>query len=300
MDARGVTTFVPQFRVRLPLMNRIFAQDARWLTIRASNGETVPLASAIQKSLSVHVDNCQTNRKFALNDGVSSSLPELAFNRLQLSEQEYCGLQRRNFGQFIAREAMLDEEYWTAAWLRTEVHWEALPCMRNADIHKRKFAEQAFYALKRRCSGQEGNSLKCFCLVAVKKEDKNVRRTVIKSIVGTLDISIRQYFSGETYPGEIRKSTALFAAPKPFDAHKYAYISNVCVSKYARRQGIATNMLYLAADVASFTGMKMLFVHVNADNTPAQELYSKCGLKFLETVSHRHLEDNKLLMYMEL
>uniref|UniRef100_A0A7N1A2H2 N-acetyltransferase domain-containing protein n=1 Tax=Kalanchoe fedtschenkoi TaxID=63787 RepID=A0A7N1A2H2_KALFE len=170
----------------------------------------------------------------------------------------------------------------------------------NADAHKVKFAEREFYALKKRCSGQEGNSLKCFCLVAVKKEDKNIRRTVLKSIVGTLDLSIRQYFSGETYPGEIKRSTALFAAPKPFDAHKYAYISNVVVSKYARRQGIATNMIHLAADVASFTGMKMLFVHVNADNTPAQDLYRKCGLKFSFSASPQPSKDDKLLMYMEL
>lgn len=35
----------------------------------------------------------------------------------------------------------------------------------------------------------------------VKKEEKNVRRTVLNSVVGTLDLSIRQYLQGETYPG---------------------------------------------------------------------------------------------------
>uniref|UniRef100_A0A7N0TA82 DBP10 C-terminal domain-containing protein n=1 Tax=Kalanchoe fedtschenkoi TaxID=63787 RepID=A0A7N0TA82_KALFE len=205
MDAHGVAAFVPQFRVRLPQVSWVVPGDARCLTIRACNRETVPLASTIQKNLSVHVNHSQTNRQLAFNDGKRSSLPELSFNRLQLTEQECCGLQKRSFGQFVAREAMLDEEYWTAAWLRTEAHWESQPGMRNADAHKVKFAEREFYALKKRCSGQEGNSLKCFCLVAVKKEDKNIRRTVLKSIVGTLDLSIRQYFSGETYPGRHKK-----------------------------------------------------------------------------------------------
>lgn len=40
----------------------------------------------------------------------------------------------------------------------------------------------------------------------------------------------------------------------PFDTHKYAYISNVCVAKFARRQGIASNMLYLATDIATSAG----------------------------------------------
>ena len=40
----------------------------------------------------------------------------------------------------------------------------------------------------------------------------------------------------------------------PFDAHKYAYIANVCVAKFARRQGIATNMVHLATEVATLAG----------------------------------------------
>lgn len=37
--------------------------------------------------------------------------------------------------------------------------------------------------------------------VQVKKEEKNIRRTVLNSVVGTLDLSIRLLFRGETYPG---------------------------------------------------------------------------------------------------
>ena len=39
-------------------------------------------------------------------------MPELSFNRLQLTDEEYCGSHIRKFGRFIARETILDEEYW--------------------------------------------------------------------------------------------------------------------------------------------------------------------------------------------
>ncbi|XP_057483227.1 GCN5-related N-acetyltransferase 6, chloroplastic-like isoform X3 [Actinidia eriantha] len=188
----------------------------------------------------------------------------------------------------------------TAAWLRAEAHWESLSYMRYVDNYKRKYADQEFYALKRRCTGQDGNSLKCFCFVAVKKEEKNIRRSVLNSVVGTLDLSIRQFLLGETYPGEIKRPSAILASHKPYDTHKYAYVANVCVAKFARRKGIALNMLYLATDVASLAGMKQLFVHVNADNLPAQELYKKTGFKIVEAASSPLSKDQMLLMNMEL
>lgn len=38
-------------------------------------------------------------------------------------------------------------------------------------------------------------------LFQVKKEEKNVRRTVLNSVVGTLDLSIRKFVQRERYPG---------------------------------------------------------------------------------------------------
>lgn len=38
--------------------------------------------------------------------------PDLKFDRLQPSEQDLVQDMKLEFGQFIAREAMLDEEYW--------------------------------------------------------------------------------------------------------------------------------------------------------------------------------------------
>ncbi|XP_028071963.1 uncharacterized protein LOC114274144 isoform X3 [Camellia sinensis] len=306
MELKG--KFVTQFKVRqqprlttLLLSKRAKRQS---LVVHSIFRETFPVSNSRWKTLEVHCDNNQSIWQPAVSKNDSSKPPELSFNRLQLSDQEYNGLQRRNFGRFVAREAVLDEEYWvgsmsdftlqTAAWLRAEAHWESLSCMRHVDSYKRKYAEQEFYALKRRCMGLHGNSLKCSCFVAVKKEDKNIRRTVINSVVGTLDLSIRQFLSGETYPGEVKRPSAILAS------RKYAYVANVCVSKFARRQAIASNMLYLAIDAAALAGMKQLFVHVNADNKPAQELYKKTGFKIIEAASSPLLEDQRLLMSMEL
>lgn len=57
---------------------------------------------------------------------------------------------------------------------------------------------------------------------------------------------------------KIKKLSAVLAGQEPFDTRTYAYIANVCVAKFARRRGIALNMLYLAADVATMAG----FVHI--------------------------------------
>ncbi|XP_011620425.1 uncharacterized protein LOC18426240 isoform X2 [Amborella trichopoda] len=156
-------------------------------------------------------------------DDVGSS--QLSFDRLQPREEDFTSEQKRGFGRFVVREAVLDEEYWTAAWLRAESCWENHSYMRHVESYKRKFAEQEFNALKQRCAGQFKNSLKCFCIVAVKKEEENVRRTVLNSIVGTLDVSIRQFLQGEAFPG-IRekgygKSSALMASNGSDHPHRH-------------------------------------------------------------------------------
>lgn len=42
----------------------------------------------------------------------SSTPSDLRFDRLQPSDQELVQEKRVQFGQFVAREAVLDEEYW--------------------------------------------------------------------------------------------------------------------------------------------------------------------------------------------
>ncbi|GMH23939.1 hypothetical protein Nepgr_025782 [Nepenthes gracilis] len=287
---------IPQFRVQMPQIMRNSNSLVGVVRVSPSSGETFPVSSSRWKSLEVRHDDGQCIRQPAVSTSDGMKLPELSFNRLQPSDQEYGELQRHNFGRFVAREAVLDEEYWTAAWLRAEAHWESVSYMRHIDNYKRKYAEQEFYALKRRCTGQDGNSLKCYCLVALKREERNIRRTVLNSVVGTLDLSIRQFLHGETYPREKSRTTAVLASQDPFGAHRYAYIANVCVSKFARRQGIASNLLHLAIDIATSAGMQQLYVHVNADNKAAQQLYTKSGFEIFEAASSTLAKDQRLLM----
>ncbi|TKY53235.1 2,3-bisphosphoglycerate-dependent phosphoglycerate mutase [Spatholobus suberectus] len=51
-------------------------------------------------------------------------LCDLHFDLLQPSDQELDPHNRFEFGNFVLRPALLDEEYWTAAWLRAESEWE--------------------------------------------------------------------------------------------------------------------------------------------------------------------------------
>ncbi|XP_010557659.1 PREDICTED: uncharacterized protein LOC104826588 [Tarenaya hassleriana] len=204
---------------------------------------------------------------------------DLRFDRLQPAEPGIEEGKRFEFGKFVAREAVLDEEYWTAAWLRAESHWEHRAHERYADNFKRKFAEQEFNAIKRRCKGLNGQ--KCSCIVAVRKEEKNIKRTVIKSVVGTLDLSIRVFLQGETFPGE-RVKSQLFCSISREGSNRYGYIANLCVAKSARRQGIACNMLRFAIESARSSGVEQVYVHVHRNNTAAWELYEKTGFEIVE------------------
>ncbi|KAK9156556.1 hypothetical protein Scep_003130 [Stephania cephalantha] len=288
-------TLVPQFRdaVRLPPGIAVLGRRSKTVVplqlrgvVRCSSSpiwENLSTSCQIFKAAEVHCTNSsQSSQQSLPTTSDSSRLPGLTFNQLQLTDRECSGVQKHGFGQFIARGALIDAEYWAAAWLRAEAQYES-----------------EFYAVKRRCSGRDGNSLKCSCIVTVKKEEPNVRRTVLNSVVGTLDLSIRQFLSGETFPGELKKYSAVLASHEAYDAHKYTYIANLCVSKFARRQGIASNMLYLATNVAASAGMKQLFVHVDAGNNPAQELYRKTGFKMVENAPQPANDPRRLMcMYL--
>ncbi|KAG8367151.1 hypothetical protein BUALT_Bualt16G0042800 [Buddleja alternifolia] len=222
--------------------------------------------------------------------------PNIKFDRLQKNDQNGIQTETVEFRKFVAREAQLDEEYWTAAWLRAESHWEDKENDRYADNHKRKFAEQEFNAMKRRYNAQLGD--KCKCIVMVTREDENVKRTVLKSVVGTLDLSIRYLSHGETFPGELVKAP-LFCLVDKKSSSRYGYISNVCVAKSARRQGIATNLLQYAIMSAKPQGVEHVFVHVDRNNKAAQALYQKMGFEVVDAASSQLLADRTYLLRLQ-
>lgn len=110
-----------------------------------------------------------------------------------------------------------------------------------------------------------------------KKEDRDVELTALESVVGTLDLSIRHLSHGETFPGVQQayfysspvfrlhqKTPALFfqeGIKAPLfclvdreESSRYGYITNLCVAKSARRQGIASRMLQFAVISAKANG----------------------------------------------
>ncbi|RVX05374.1 hypothetical protein CK203_013521 [Vitis vinifera] len=254
------------------------------------------------KGLSAMDSNSSTRKKEEFSIEIQApSVPQfrterpsnLQFDQLQPSDEEFNEGSRAEFGPFMARAAVLDEEYWTAAWLRAEIHWEGRPNERYAENYKRKFAEQEFNALKRRCRGQ--NDQKYTCIVTVKKEERGVKQTVLKSVVGTLDLSIRYLLNGETFPGEQVKAP-LFCSINKTGSSKYGYVANLCVAKSVRRQGIASNMLHFAVESAKSIGVEQVFVHVHRNNGPAQELYQKMGFEMVEVASSQLLQEQTYLL----
>jgi len=91
-------------------------------------------------------------------------------------------------------------------------------------------------------------------ILQVKNDD--LRRTVLNSVVGTLDVCVRHPLHGEKFPEEPGRSSLHCRIYQP-DQPKFGYLTNVCVAKYARRQGIASNMLLLAIDAARINGKTM-------------------------------------------
>ncbi|URE10393.1 FR47-like protein [Musa troglodytarum] len=238
----------------------------------------------------------------------SSSRSNLRFDHLQPPVDEFDCEHRRAFGRFVAREAVLDEELWMAAWLRAESYWEERSDVRVTDQHptvsyhlrnhKRQFTVQEFNSLKKRCSRKQDE--KCVCIVVVWKHEENIKCTVMKSIVGTLDLNIWHLLCGETIPGQERMKPPASSNLHQTERPRYAYIANLCVAKHARRQGIATNMLSLAIEVAASYGTNQIFVDVHRDNIGAQKLYEQIGFQMVEQAGPHLLADKNYLLCLKI
>ncbi|XP_017219556.1 GCN5-related N-acetyltransferase 6, chloroplastic isoform X2 [Daucus carota subsp. sativus] len=252
---------------RLKNDQRFYKASASWTMTMDSK----PLQKGNKENISSDIPK-------GLISSPETSKTSLQFNRLQPPKEACREDSRLDFGQFTAREAVLDEEYWTAAWLRAESHWEDKASDRYVENYKRKFTEQEFNSIKRNCKSQIGH--KSTCILAVKNEPRNV---ILKNVVGTLDLSMRRLLHGETFPAE-RVKIPLFCSIQK-EGSKYGYISNLCVAKSARRQGIASNMLSFAIKSAIYYGAEQVFVHVHRNNKPAQLLYQKMGFEVVEIAS---------------
>ncbi|GAA0147517.1 acyltransferase [Lithospermum erythrorhizon] len=93
--------------------------------------------------------------------------------------------------------------------------------------------------------------------------------------------------------------TFLFSNIDGKTSNPYSYISNLCVAKQARRQGIASNMLRVALLSAKAKGVDQVFVHVHKHNEPAQELYEKIGFEVAEEASIELSGEQTYLLQMK-
>ncbi|XP_061996092.1 GCN5-related N-acetyltransferase 6, chloroplastic [Rosa rugosa] len=221
----------------------------------------------------------------------------LQFNRGQPSGKDLDPDDVFEFGGYIAREGMCDEEYWTAAYLRAETRWEDRNHDRYVESHIRKYTEQEFNEIKRRSNVQFGK--KCRCIVTMKKDSKNVKRTVLKSMVGTLDLRIRYLLNGETFPEEQVKPS-IFSSFSMTRSNRYGYIANLCVIKPARRQGVARNMLQFAIKQAKLDELERVYVHVDRKNKNAQDLYEKMGFQIIESTNPQLEKDELYLLCLKI
>ncbi|XP_047972304.1 uncharacterized protein LOC125215048 isoform X5 [Salvia hispanica] len=166
------------------------------------------------------------------------------------------------------REARHDEEYWE------------------------------FNAMTRRYNANMGK--KCLCIIVmVKNENGEVKPSIPKSVAGSLDLSIQHLSHGETFPGEWLKHPLLcLLDTKP--SIRYGYIANLCIAKYARRQGVASVIIDYAISVAKSNGAEKVFVHVHRHNKPARNLYQKIGFQVVDAASTQLSAEQTFLLCLEL
>ncbi|RZB55288.1 uncharacterized protein LOC114391989 [Glycine soja] len=212
---------------------------------------------------------------------------DLNFGRLQPSDEELGPHKRFEFGNFVAREALLEEEYWSAACLRAE-EWANRTDKLYVVDRQRNFAEQEFNAIKKRCKElQDGHS--STCIITVRKPQKNVKLPIIESVVGTLDLNIIYLRRGETFPGIDRTASS-----------RYGYIANLCVAKSLYRKGVASKMLYFAVESAKSTGVSRVYAHVDRNNKPAQILYQNLGFEIIDTANPLLLKNQTSLLFLQM
>ncbi|KAL1566853.1 N-terminal methionine N(alpha)-acetyltransferase NatE [Salvia divinorum] len=150
----------------------------------------------------------------------------------------------RQINKSSPREAQHDDEYWIDG-RSVESQWEGQQNERYAESNRRKFAQQEFNAMTRRYNANLEKN--CICIIVmVNNENGGVKS---ESVAGTLDLSIQHLSHGETFPREWLMHPLLrLLDTKPSTC--YGYIANLCIAKYARRQGVASSMLEYAISVA--------------------------------------------------
>ncbi|RZC83761.1 hypothetical protein C5167_046550 [Papaver somniferum] len=170
-------------------------------------------------------------------------------------------------GEYVVREAELEEEFKASAMLKAEGLYEYRSHNPFVSSYiKKARADKEFDVIMKRYAM---HYLEPFmCIIAVRKEGENM----LQRVIGTLDLRVKYLLEGETCPEELVKLGNLYSKFKKRGSEKCGIITNVTVAESARQQGIGSSMLKFAIEAAKEKGAKKIFLQVVRDNEPAWDL----------------------------
>ncbi|RZC76716.1 hypothetical protein C5167_000887 [Papaver somniferum] len=205
--------------------------------------------------------------------------------------QEHCGaLVLSDNGEYVVREAELDEEFWASASLKAGLYEYRSQNQFVNSYKKDQNAELDYNVIMKR------HLIRYMCIIAVRKEGGN-----LQSVIGTLDLRVKYLLQGETYPEELVKRGNLNSSFKRRGSKKCGIITNVTVAESAHRQGVGSSMLKFAIEAAKEEGgVKQVFLQVRRDNEPALALYRKMGFEIFAEATPQLAEQNLYLLYRTL
>ncbi|KAK7265438.1 hypothetical protein RJT34_33058 [Clitoria ternatea] len=196
------------------------------------------------------------------------------FDHFEPSEQDLDPPNWFDFGDFVAREALLDEEYREAAWLRAQNKWKDPTYRRYGDDYKMKLAEQ---------------------------ERKKQNNSALQNVVGTFDLNIRYSLLRETFPGDRHGAPSVCRINRAsLSISRYGYIANFCVAKSVRREGVADCMLYFAVECAKPYGVKRVYANVDIKNRRVLMMYQNMGFEMVEKTNYLSVENEDFLFRLEM
>ncbi|KAI3844323.1 hypothetical protein MKX03_005381 [Papaver bracteatum] len=264
------------------------------------------------------------NEEFSSDNEEEEPIIQQEFVRLRV-----CGASAifSDIGEYVVREAELEEEFKASAMLKAEGLYEYRSHNPFVSSYiKNDRADMEFDVIMKR---YEMHYLEPFmCIIAVRKEGENI----LQRVIGTLDLRVKYLLEGQTYPEELVKLGNLYSKFKKRGSEKCGIITNVTVAESARQQGVGSGMLKFAIEAAKekgktipspsdclsslpgiaclaatnnlgfgmSAGAKKIFLQVVRDNEPALALYRKMGFEILAEVTPQLEEQNLYLCSINL
>ncbi|KAK8981041.1 hypothetical protein V6N11_059730 [Hibiscus sabdariffa] len=196
------------------------------------------------------------------------------------------------FGDYEIRNAVLNEEFWMAAYLQRENSLEIDP--KSGRSHSLKRIEG--FPEEDRVRGeqmyQDHHQGQSWCVIA---DPRNKAYHIGKRVVGTLSYTRDvKLFAGEGINPGAQLDHSYIDASSVLDIEEYFYISSVNVVKHARKQKLGTKLAQFVIDYAGKKGKKNIYTRVERANLPALKMFKALGFK--ETDGKEEEEEPLLLL----